>query len=699
MKLSRYIFLLILIFFLVGCNQNTTTDIKITTEEDITDCNYHLTEAYGELIPMETIEIPYSEVLTNSNNFICPCKETEEHPLLFRDSSIKTHQIIIRFDAIYPIEYMNLKNYTGLNANPINEMSLEVSLDGVSFNRIYYKYQLNDNENQISINQSAKAIKLVIPDTDETVGILDMNFTLGEGYIIREEKELTNAFLRFNGWTGADGVFSFDLDNGGDKIGINHNTTGFIFSDTFIGGVNPDTYLRINPEIINNSFGYLDNTVSLTPDAFTFVQGGDEDNPSSVLLPNSYIGHLARNLLDSDGLTISNDPSSKLTNIDEGTMWLSDKTNNSLIIDLKSTYDLSKIYIWNYNQNPDFGVKEFKLYTSIDGEVYKYINTYQLNKASGIDLEPYTLELNLDSSLVRYIKIDILDSYDDIYVGLGKIMLFTSDNTPLFGSINAQDELHDLTKNEESARLWLQDGIVINNKIYLFPLLIKDYLTYFKVHNVGLVEMDIVNDRFDYQNAKFYSTPLMCQTDDGGLIYFGAGVMDNRDIDGFIYIYGYKDLNGRNLVVARVSEDNFLNFNEWTYYNGETWTKNINEVKGIKESVSAELSVTYINFGTNKGKYMLVVMKGTTSGEIAYALSNAPYGPFSDYETIYQTNEGSLYNGAFTYNAKMHPNLSKENKIIISYNVNTTSFSALSNAKIYYPRFISLTEIRKGEED
>ena len=66
MKLSRYIFLLILTFFLVGCNQNTTTDIKITTEEDITNCNYHLTEAYGELIPMEAIEIPYSEVLTNS---------------------------------------------------------------------------------------------------------------------------------------------------------------------------------------------------------------------------------------------------------------------------------------------------------------------------------------------------------------------------------------------------------------------------------------------------------------------------------------------------------------------------------------------------------------------------------------------------------------------------------------------------------
>lgn len=699
MKRSRYIFLLILTFFLVGCNQNTTTDIEITTEEDITDCNYHLTEAYGELIPMESIEIPYSEVLTNSNNFICLCKETEEHPLLFRDSSIKTHQIIIRFDAIYPIEYMNLINYSGLEASSISEISIEVSLDGVTFNRIYYNYELSDNENQISINQSAKAIKLVIPDTDETVGILDMNFTLGEGYIIREETELTNAFLRFNGWTGADGVFSFDLDNGGDKIGINHNTTGFIFSDTFIGGVNPDTYLRINPEIINNSFGYLDNTVSLTPDAFTFVQGGTVEKPKSVLLPDSYIGHVARNLLDSDGLTISNDPSSKLTNIDEGTMWLSDQINNTLIIDLKSNYELAKLFIWNYNQSPDYGVKEFNLYSSLDGVNFNLIERYELNKASGSDQEPYTLEIDLSSIQLRYLKIVILDSYDESFVGLGKIMMFSSEDVPLFGKITASNELHDLTKNEESARLWLQDGIVINNKIYLFSLLIKDYLTYFKVHNVGLVEMDIVNDRFDYQNAKFYSTPLMCQTENGGLIYFGAGVMDNRDIDGFIYIYGYKDLNGRNLVVARVREDNFLNFNEWTYYNGETWTKNINEVKGIKESVSAELSVTYINFGSNTGKYMLVVMKGTTSGEIAYALSNAPYGPFSDYETIYQTNEGSLYNGAFTYNAKTHPNLSEENKIIISYNVNTTSFSALSNAKIYYPRFISLTEIRKGEED
>ncbi len=699
MKLSKYIFLIILIFFMFGCNAKTTTNQVITTEENITDCSYNLVEAYGETIPINSIEIPYSKVLTNSFNFICPCKETLEHPLLFQESSIKTHQIIIRFDAIYPIEYMNLLNYIGPDASSIKEMSIEVSLDGVSFNRIYYNYSLNNSLNHIPINQSAISIKLVIPDMDETVGIQDMKFTLNEGYIIREEKELTSAFLRYNGWTGADGIFSFDLDNGGDKIGINHNTTGFIFSDTFIGGVNPDTFLRINPEIINNSFGYLDNTVPFSADAFTFIQGGNLENPKSVLLPDSYIGHVARNLLDSDGLTISNNPLAKLTNVDEGTMWLSSKMDNSLIIDLQANYELAKLYFWNYNQNPNYGVKEFKLYSSLDGVNFQLIDRYLLDKASGSDSEPYTLEIELNSILTRYVKIVILDSYDDSYVGLGKIMMFSSLNTPLFGSIKALDESHEISKDEESARLWLQDGIVINNKIYLFPLLIKDYLTYFKVHNVGLIEMDIKNSRFDYQNAKYYSTPLMSKTPDGGIIYFGAGVMDNRDIDGFIYIYGYKDLNGRHLVLAKVREANFLNFNEWEYFNGENWTKDINQAKGIKDEVSAELSVTYINTGINAGKYMLVVMKGTTSGEIAYALSETPYGPFSDYKTIYQTKEGSLYNGAFTYNAKMHPNLSTDNKIIISYNVNTTSFSALSNAKIYYPRFISLTEIRKGEDD
>jgi hypothetical protein len=185
----------------------------------------------------------------------------------------------------------------------------------------------------------------------------------------------------------------------------------------------------------------------------------------------------------------------------------------------------------------------------------------------------------------------------------------------------------------------------------------------------------------------------------GGVVYFGAGVMDNTDIDGYIYVYGYLDDGERNLVVARFNPWDVLNFNEWEFLNNQGWLKNMTNLRKLKTGVSAELSVTYIERGTFAGKYMLVSMENTTSGNIVYSLSSSPIGEFSDFKRIYTTTESSYLRGAFTYNAKLHPNLSTDEKLIISYNVNTTILTALVDARIYYPRFISITFVGKGDEN
>ncbi|MBE0700321.1 MAG: hypothetical protein IH571_01415, partial [Acholeplasmataceae bacterium] len=103
------------------------------------------------------------------------------------------------------------------------------------------------------------------------------------------------------------------------------------------------------------------------------------------------------------------------------------------------------------------------------------------------------------------------------------------------------------------------------------------------------------------------------------------------------------------------------------------------------------------NSGLYEGKYMLVVMENTTSGRISYAISDTPYGTFGDYHNIYETIENTYLKGAFTYNAKMHPHLSEPGNFLISYNVNTTQVQALADARIYYPRFIRLIEVKEQE--
>jgi hypothetical protein len=685
----------ILTTLLISCNSNTQdiTTTMITTEPNIESCEIHFNMEYQELIPINEIEVPYSDVYTNANNFISSCNDSGQHPLIINNSLLKTHQIYLYFDSIYPVEEFTFVNNDGIDYDTISNISIEISINGINFNRLYTDYSLESGENKIVMNENIKAVKLVIDDEDKPVKINNLSFSLGEGLVIKEETELSNQFLRTNGWTGADGIFTFDLNNGKDQIGLDHETTGFIFSDTFIGEVDANG-IRRNFVMINNTFGYLEHSTQ----SLIFEWGEKLSVPESVLIPDQYNGSRARNLLDNDGLTISSKPTGLLTNVNEGTMWLSNDLSSEIIIDLKSEYAVPNIYIWNYNENPDYGVKEFELYESLNGLDYSLIGTYNLDKASGENNIPYTLEIVFNENITRYLKIKVTDTYSDSFVGLGKIMLFGLEGNQLFGEVEATYELTDKTANEESSRLWLQDGVVIDNKIYIFPILVKDYLNYFMVHNVSMVEMDIVDSRFDFENAQYYSTPLQIKISDTETIFFGAGIMDNRDIDGYIYIYGYKDGNGRQLVVSRFQEENIKNFNEWKYFDGENWTKDINQIATLKDDVSAELSVTYINRGMFQGKYMLVAMENTTSGNIVYSLSDTPYGPFTDFTLIYNTTENQYLTGAFTYNAKLHPNLSTDDKLIISYNVNTTNLGALKDVNIYYPRFISITEIKKDED-
>jgi len=673
------VILLIMGAFLFSACQNKPTEEEI----EIPTCTPDIARIVGHHIPVDAIEIPFSVVKGRLDHFINPCKPVDVNPLTLESSSIRTHHVIYRLNAIYPIDEIKLLTDAAY-------VSIEVSLDGSSYSRII---------NQASPDQSpfilggrmAKAIRFIFPKTDEHTVLQDIRLTLASGFIIEEDEELTRQFLRYNGWTGADGIFTFNLTDGNETIGAAKSTVGFIFSDTFVGEVYTNNNLRKTSIMINNSLGYMNTSLPLN-EALTFEYPILGITPKSPFTPEHYIGLQGRNLLDGDGLSITQTKEARLIDSSEGLGYRANAPQAEIIIDLKGIFSLGSITLWNDNANPNMGTKRLTLSTSIDGQNYTPSTEYTLNQASGSQAEPYTADLALDAT-ARFIKLNLIESYDAQVIGLGKVMIFDENERFLFGSITSTPSVSTLHANELSARLWLQDGVVLNNKIYLFPILVKDEGEIFKVHNVGLIETPIVDERIIYQDATYHDTPLMVKTQDGGTIYFGAGLLNNVAIDGYVYIYGYKDLHGRHLVVGRFLPEDILNFNAWTYFNGTTFTADIQDVASLKNQVSAELSVTQIPSGIYEGKYMLVVMENTTSGRISYAISDTPYGTFGDYVQVYQTDVSHL-RGAFTYNAKMHPALSKPGELVISYNVNTTQLGALSDARIYYPRFIKIIEVK-----
>jgi hypothetical protein len=684
-------FILILCMIVLNACQETEEEIVIE------DTDYVFTETLGDEIPIASMEIPYSEVKGNQDNFVNIFKPKDINPIYFMESQIKTHQVIFNFEHSFPMSEMTIYNPKLEDAVNISNISIYYSLNGTKYEKLYEDYELNSDDNVIALNSLLiKSIKLIFDTNDENISFSDISFYLGDGYIIKEDLEMSDAFLRYDGWTGADGIFSFDMNNGGDQIGVDHATTGFVFSDTFVGEVYENNKLRKSSVMLNNSFGYLSHDGEFNRDQLSFDYPETEDGATTPIVPDVYVGTKARNLLSNDGLNPSYDVNGLLTNENTGTMWLSDEIDNEINISLSEINTLSKIYLWNYNDTPNLGVKSFKLYRSIDGDTYDVIDTYAMNQASGNDNEPYTLEIDLNLIQAKYIKIEILESYSSEQVGLGKILLLDENNNYVFGEATADVENTTISENEETARLWIQDGVIINQKLYVFPILVKDTVDLFEVTDVSMVEIPIENERFAYEDAAYYNTSLMSRTDDGGVIYYGAGLMDNTQNDGYIYIYGYKDLNGRNLVVARFLPTDILNINAWTYYDGQDWSNDINDSAPLINHVSAELSVTYMAEGQYAGKYMLMVMEDTSSGMISYSISDTPYGTFSNYNQIYETDESSLYIGAFSYNAKLHPNLSTYDRLVISYNVNTIYVGQLSDARIYYPRFIVMEAVNKN---
>lgn len=243
---------------------------------------------------------------------------------------------------------------------------------------------------------------------------------------------------------------------------------------------------------------------------------------------------------------------------------------------------------------------------------------------------------------------------------------------------------------------WLGDGFINkekNNTLYVFG---------YKVERTGPGVFDFIEPGVSiiavqdakkppFTNQRQLETTLHIKNDKLGEGNFGAGVLVNTKwagapaADGYVYVYGCIGQD-KNLVVARVKPVDFENMQSWRFYNGSSWSENINDLKPVTNGVSNELSMTTLA----DGRFLLVFQVMGLSDKVGMRVAASPVGPFSEIKEIYTTPEWK--EGVWTYNAKAHPNLSKPGELLISYNTITPDFwnDIQKNAHIYRPRFIRL---------
>lgn len=526
----------------------------------------------------------------------------------------------------------------------------------------------------------------------------------GSGYIGEANKDWTDLFATNNYWVGGDGLYSFNLNGHDNYNSEEYIKTLCVFGDTFFCTLGHNQS-RLSPLAMpNNSYCIINHKNPKKAKVDFYINEDEYGHCKAYLEPNNdlcFSGTMASNLVNQN---LGDNDLNYLSGY-------APKNKIEIEFDLNGEYLIDYIDVYNYFVDSDIdlnyqnrGIKNVDIYLD-----EKFLKSEVIAKASFVEKGKNFTRITIDSNC-RNIKF-VIDNHLGIgnyygtdgkepFFGLNKV-LFHQKNGNYLIDVLAKSNSEFLKKNK-NAWFWLQDGIVIKDKLYSLPFVVTSDLTQpegfqFKIEGISLVEINVKDGNIDFEHnyqkmTNLYqekSTRNICM----GCAFFDNSLSSNEERqDGYIYIYGYQKEfgsdKGNQLIVARVLPENIKDINKWSYFDGQNFVDDYSKVQPILDHVSCEMSVHYEN-----GKYMAIFTYDVQSRYIAYAFSETPYGPFSETRIAYVCPE-NMCDHMYLYNAKAHPHLSREGDILVSYNINTSVFEEnIKFGRVYGPRFINLKRI------
>ncbi len=252
-----------------------------------------------------------------------------------------------------------------------------------------------------------------------------------------------------------------------------------------------------------------------------------------------------------------------------------------------------------------------------------------------------------------------------------------------------------ITSPDDKNYYWLQDGLVEDGKLYIYAMRVAANLERpegfrFSIVGTDLLSMELNDSGMpDFDSLDVLSFPHDLHEDHFDL-YFGAAVLVEEDED-YVYVYGLRQENGANLVLARYKKGHIEDFAAYEFYTEDGWSKHLDDILVLASGISSECSVSRLDFGPNKGKLALIYNRNGLDPYIEMRLADRAEGPFLDPTVIYTCPEEDDEKGIYCYNAKAHPELSRPGTLLISYNVNTRKDEwNMKDGRIYRTRWIEL---------
>jgi hypothetical protein len=235
---------------------------------------------------------------------------------------------------------------------------------------------------------------------------------------------------------------------------------------------------------------------------------------------------------------------------------------------------------------------------------------------------------------------------------------------------------------------WNDGAVVSGNTLFV------SYSSYYylgKPSVFGFVRTGTVLVGFSATSLRLLSvTPLSRKQG----ILWGISMMNAGK---YTYIYGTRNQNKgltemNYMYVARVPMGRLIG--TWQYFNGSHWALEAAKARPVTTEAASEYSVSQLG-----NAYVLTTMEDSfDSSNLMVYFSCSPTGPFVAGRLVYvTTGHGGVYGtdgipGVYTYGASAHPELAGRDKVIISYDVNSTDWGILNeNVNIVRPRFVVAT--------
>ena len=247
---------------------------------------------------------------------------------------------------------------------------------------------------------------------------------------------------------------------------------------------------------------------------------------------------------------------------------------------------------------------------------------------------------------------------------LQEFNFITNDNMKLKQLIPYMDD-----EDPDQYRIWCMNGIQLKDKLYLYYQKVEmlgegDILPVnFKIIGSGLAIGN--NTDWKFYRIKNYNQTLFWNEHQP---QFAASVLNNTDIDGFVYCYGVlkNPHNIQQCYISRVKPEYIDDRSRYEYLviAGNSWDLEITNARVIFEGMPNELSVSFNRYLNS----FLAVHSLDLTGKIVARTAPNPWGPWSDHTELYKVNVErtiDLPYPVLIYAGKEHPELSEDNGRIL----------------------------------